>query len=201
MPVNYRIMGHFIGTDLSAVVREQRTLESVFLLEIGMQIVIVVFGLHNRVIDVCSGNAQPADKVVVFGIKRRVFRIDRALRELLYLFLRGGLVFQIDNISVGSFIFAAVFAAHVRVQHSVLKIMRRDKHDRNNKHDKRDKENNFPDDLICAVSLAGNKSGYDTVPYALLFAFFLFISVTLRSKPHIHFCHYCSSFQSQTGAN
>ncbi len=165
-----------------------------------MQIVVVVFGLHNGVVDICAGNVQPAYKIIVFGVQRGVFRVNGALRQLLYLLLCGRFVFQINDIRVGSFKLAAVADVSVRVQGSVLKIMRGYKHNGNDQHDKRRKENDFPDNLVRTVSLAWYKSRYDAVPYALLFAFFLFFAVlvTMRSKTHIHFCHCCSSFQSLT---
>ena len=88
---------------------------AVLLVKSSFQIVIwFVDGLHNGIVDICSLNGNPAHKIVVLFIHRRIFLIGGLCGGFRFGFLRGSLrCFFLDQCRNGFKGFGTLFVINI----------------------------------------------------------------------------------------
>ena len=72
MTVNYSVLAEIFR--ITAEIEERAAVTAVIAVEILLEVLVVILGLHNLDVDCRIRNANPTDKVVVYGIEISVFR-------------------------------------------------------------------------------------------------------------------------------
>ena len=146
MPVDNGVLRHTLGGNLSAVIREKSSLENLLLIEIAVKVKVVVNGLHNGIINICAGDIQPADEIVILRVKGGVFVVDCACRELFNFLCCRSTVFQLNKMR-GSSGLASVLVNIVVVTAEVFRKPQNQNDNRANQHNKRREKHDFPHNL------------------------------------------------------